>query len=484
MHREINEIDRKRLTSPWPKFLKSVAIDGFRGWVGQEVKFQFPVCVLVGENGCGKSTILKAAASAYAHPTDKTKSYYPGTFFPDTPWDTISGVTLKYKISEGDTERSFAIRKKSARWRFPDNRARRVVIWQDISRTLPLEATVGYAKIAKKTAKEVATDKLSKEINSYYSNIMGRIYMSARFATSDADESRPVGIVDFFGSEYSQFHQGAGEDATLDLLALLQNVQDTSLILIDEIEASLHPRSQRRLVHFLLWLARTRHIQVIVSTHSPYIVEELPFSARIFLSRGSEGIDVIYGATPDYALNKMDDIDRPEIFLFTEDPPSTELTGCLLRDQGFDLTRVKFIEVGPANVVGMLGTLANTARLPMKAIGVLDADQPSSEGCVKLPGSSAPEIQVIKDVLAMSTNELAKRLDVREGSVKDALERASSKSDHHDWVQFAAKELGHAPSYLWATLCQIWCKHCASEEEKSAIKTKVEDAIMFNKYFE
>src|SRR5690242_6479163 len=101
MHKEIKEIKNKMLNSPWPKYLRAVGIDGLHQWKKQEVRFDFPVTVVAGENGSGKSTVLKAAAAAYSHPTDRTKSFYPAVFFPDTAWERVAHATLTYKIREG-----------------------------------------------------------------------------------------------------------------------------------------------------------------------------------------------------------------------------------------------------------------------------------------------------------------------------------------------------------------------------------------------
>lgn len=49
----------------WPQFLEAVYLDGIRGWKSQWVEFRFPVVAIAGENGSGKSTILKAVAAAY-----------------------------------------------------------------------------------------------------------------------------------------------------------------------------------------------------------------------------------------------------------------------------------------------------------------------------------------------------------------------------------------------------------------------------------
>jgi predicted ATP-dependent endonuclease of OLD family len=340
MHREIQQIRAKRLNAPWPKYLRSVVITGLRGWNGQEVRFDFPVLAIAGENGSGKSTVLKVAAAAYAQPLEDKPSFYPGSFFVDSAWDRVSGATLTYKITEGTQERTFSITKKATRWRWP-KRPVREVIFQDISRTLPIEATAGYAYIAKRDQTERSAVQLSNDMTKCYSAVLGRKYENVRIAVSRDYISRPVGVVQCSGQEYSQFHQGAGEDATLDLMGLLENVSDTSLILIDEVEASLHPRSQRRLIHFLLWLARKKHIQVIVSTHSPYVLEELPPEARVFISRGTAGVDILYGVSPNYALNRMDDIERPDLYLYTEDVESSGVLLEILRARGVELSRLK-----------------------------------------------------------------------------------------------------------------------------------------------
>lgn len=476
MHPEIQQIATKSLNAPWPKYLRSVQIRGLRGWAGQEVSFKFPVAAIAGENGSGKSTVLKVAAVAYAQPIANKPSFYPGNFFVDSAWDRVSNVTLTYKITEGTQERVFSHKKHTARWRLAE-RPKREVIFQDISRTLPIEATAGYAYIAKRDQTERSALALSPEITRYFSAVLGRSYDDARFAISRDYVSKPVGVVRFSGHEYSQFHQGAGEDATLDLMGLLENVSDTSLILIDEIEASLHPRSQRRLVHFLLWLARTKHIQVIVSTHSPYVLEELPPEARVFISRGSGGVDILYGVSPNYALNRMDDLERPDLYLFTEDSQSKLLLLEILRDAEIELSRLKIMEVGPSNMVEALGQLAHEDRLPTRALGILDADQTVKPGCECLPGTKAPERQVFDDISEMAISEFAQRLGISVASATDAIGSASCLPDHHDWIKHIASTLKQTDDYLWITACQVWVQFCMSDVEGSHLCASISEKL-------
>lgn len=107
--------------------------------------------------------------------------------------------------------------------------------------------------------------------------------------------------------EVSQFHQGAGEDATLDLFKLLQAIPDQSLLIIDEVEASLHPSAQRRLIQYLLKLTRIKKIQVILSTHSAHVLDEIPPEGRIMLVQMQNGKDILYGISTRFALSSIDD---------------------------------------------------------------------------------------------------------------------------------------------------------------------------------
>ena len=92
----------------WPQFLERIEIGGLRGWCGQSVQFKFPVVAVVGENGVGKSTVLKVAAIAY---DPKESAYYPATFFIDTHWDKLQGIEFGYQIKLGDQAQIFKISK-------------------------------------------------------------------------------------------------------------------------------------------------------------------------------------------------------------------------------------------------------------------------------------------------------------------------------------------------------------------------------------
>ena len=286
--------------------------------MGSRLNSTFRLSLSLRENGSGKSTLLKVAACVYGH-EDKEKRFYPSTFFVETVWDRIQGVTIDFRVKRGPNVNSYRITKLTQRWRVPESAPKRNVFLLDISRTLPLDASVGYARIARSAASEIESANINDDFRRRLSHVLSRDYKKARFATSNVDAKRQVGLLEREWGELSQFHQGAGEDATLDLFRTLQGLPENSLLIIDEVEASLHPRAQRRLVRFLLWLARQRRIQIVLSTHSPYVLQELPQEARILLLTGPQGLNVVYGVSPEFAMSRLDDEVHPDAHVFVED---------------------------------------------------------------------------------------------------------------------------------------------------------------------
>jgi hypothetical protein len=169
-----------------------------------------------------------------------------------TQWDAaaMAGATIEYKVRQGAQEKLLKWRKRND-WGFTPKKRKpqRRVFFLDISRTLPLDATAGYAKIAKIASEEMGNEiELDDESIKNLSYVLGQDYARARFVGTNINALREVGLLTKEYGEISQFHQGAGEDTILDSFKLLQTIPNQSLLVIDEVENSLHPQAQRRFV--------------------------------------------------------------------------------------------------------------------------------------------------------------------------------------------------------------------------------------------
>lgn len=217
--REVRLLANQWSQNPWPQHLEWLEIDGLRGWSGQRIDFAFPIVAVVGENGAGKSTIIQAAASAYKPPAGG-KGFFASDFFPDTPWEQVTGVNIRAAIRQGTNSSTISVRKPTSRWRGNPERKERQVEYMDLRRTQPIYARTGYGRLAKITVAEQSTEEFDESRLRRLSSIIGKSFGRARQSLTDIDPNRRVPVISADGSDYSGFHQGAGENTVVDLLTL------------------------------------------------------------------------------------------------------------------------------------------------------------------------------------------------------------------------------------------------------------------------
>ena len=472
-------------TGSWHQFIKSVKISNIHGWDGQEMFFNFPVVAVVGENGIGKSTFLKAAVCAYENTAGQT--FYPSKMFVSTRWDenALSNATIEYKVRIGNTSEKPLRWRKTNDWGFTPKKEKpkRPVFFLDISRTLPLDATAGYAKIAKTATTEAGSETvLTEDTIRELSYVLGHSYVGARFVGTDVNVERKIGLLTKDCGEISQFHQGAGEGSILDVFKLFQDIPNYSLLVIDEIENSLHPQAQRRLVQYLLKLAKAKKLQVILSTHSPFVLDELPPVARIMLMRLSGRKEIIYKFSTEFALSTIDDKTHPELFVSVEDEEAVALFWEIMKkaDSRYSeiCTKIAIRPVGSYTVVKKIDDLYRSGALPYKSLCIVDGDKRTEcPHCLSLPGNIAPERQVFTDLKNLGWNKLDDRFGVGAGSLYKILDDACLLPDHHKWTEYVGDQIKRNKDYVWAIMIEEWCKQCLDESTATDFVSKVLDKL-------
>lgn len=452
----------------WPQFLSGVQVTGLRGWDGELVEFRYPVVAIAGVNGAGKSTILKAAAAAYQAPASgSAATYYPDDFFPETPWENVAGVSLSYTIRLGDHSKTVTVRKPTRRWRGATQRERRSTYFLDISRIQPANTQIGYGRTAQEVISRGTAEPLTEDQVAQLSRTLGRSYQTARI---EREAGKQVGVLSQNGVEYSNFHQGAGEDSVLDLVALISSVPDYSFIVIDEVEASLHPQAQRALITEFLAIACKKKLQILLSTHSPFILEQLPSVARMFIAVDRDSNrKVLYGVSSDFALNLMDNERHEELDIYCEDKEAEYLIERILALGASDpnlLSRVRITPVGPANTVMSLSTIASANKLPRPSICVVDAEQPEGDGYIVLPGEKAPERQVLEALAETEWAAVAERLGRPADEVLDAKDAAMQIGNHHAWIGEMARLMSGTmrKSKVWEAIADVWVRDILGEQ--------------------
>ena len=123
------------------------------------------------------------------------------------------------------------------------------------------------------------------------------------------------------GAAYSELHMAAGERA---ILRLAQEIaqRNGGLVLIDEVEAGLHPWVQQLLMLHLQQLELRNDLQIIVTTHSAVVLDAVPANGRIFLDRDAGGRVTVQQAHVDVVQDALYGRSRDVLNLLCEDEGS------------------------------------------------------------------------------------------------------------------------------------------------------------------
>lgn len=366
------------------KFIHGMCFPKFKSFAPDaRIDFRFPITLLVGPNGGGKSSILHAAwGMPLKHSTSR--------FWFSTPVDPIDFdekdqnrywyahyiKPLRLAVEtrkmcgnkrHGYWEPTRPALKEGMRAMPAKSSANAPFMSQTGDRWTPVDRTPHYfnakaessaferffnsATIASLDARQDYFVKYSRKLKSvidgeltqfnYYgveriaknqlltatqldsvNKILQKEYKSARYISHklyDKHTFSPSVIFETAARSYSECFAGSGELAVVNYVLALENLKRYDLLLLDEPETSLHPGAQVKLTEHLLKIVNEKFIQVIISTHSPTFVQLLPSSALVVLDETPNGISPRPIQTKDSAFDRLGVTGRKKITILTED---------------------------------------------------------------------------------------------------------------------------------------------------------------------
>jgi len=435
LSRDEQDLRRWWSTNPTHPFavLKSISIKGTPGLRGiEELKldFRYPITVICGRNGSGKSTLLALAALAY-HPSNghvplnaraitrgkKTNFHYTfSDFFYRGDGDAnMAGVTIGWSFSDPKLDKG--ITKQSDKWMRYETRPIRPMHFIGLGRAVhPIEQRTLRLHFKVK-AKPGTKEPLEDSMRTHFAEIIGKSYNAASSLTSLKKST--LRMCDSNGS-YTGFNMGTGEDIVLGLLTLIQRSPKGTLLVIDEMEIGLFPQAQRKLMRSLIHLANERKLQIILSSHSEAVIDEVPREARILLQAAHGTIhNVVYGPTTRMAIGDMYGSAKPELTLLCEDAFAAHLIHAVLNST--TRRRVNICPVGSNSEIARAAAFNISAHPENKYAIVWDGDvsdaqirgylkdevckrvfvKPSARrklSFTRLPGNKAPETFVVESL--------------------------------------------------------------------------------------
>ena len=295
------------------------------------------------------------------------------------------------------------------------------------------------------------------------------------------------------GAAYSELHMAAGERAILRLSQEIAQLEG-ALVLIDEVEAGLHPWVQQLLMLQLQQLALRNDLQIIVTSHSPVVLDAVPAHGRIFLERDERGGVGVHPPYRDLVQDALYGRSAAVLNLLGEDEAAEGILqgvfDCLLPRQRI---RRESVRIGRDTGAGEFPAHATAFRKFGQIenfVFVLDGDKRASGldrriqeragsevPVLYLPGDDAPEPWVWEQ-LRRSTGEQAAELGVAAAELGERMQRLDatydSASDRPGAIAKAklrglAEPLGRSP----ADLCRAVARW-ETDRAESAIQPLVE----------
>jgi predicted ATPase len=427
------------------EILVRMNIKGFRCHTDTVIEVKSPITAICGLNGTGKSTILQLAAVAYR---DHQRSYTIRDFFIVGTLDPNPfrpDASIEYRFWQEDrTElpRTISKRQTDKLWNGYNRRLHRPVFFTGVGKYLPRIEQRDF--IINKADKLVvsSTNTLSDEIHRWTSNILGVSYDKVAgnkviFTDATGDHIGEVVSVQRAGHSYSETHMGFGEGRTQYLISVVENLPSQSLVLIEEPETSLHPSAQYQFGHYLLdALIRKKH-QIILTTHSPFILKALPTQSRLYLKRSGDHIEVLPNLSPGQIRSHLAEGHEKALIILVED----ECGAAILREmiRSIDQNFLESVEVHPAGAWQDIVTISRALHksdLPIAA--VLDGDQKPEPkvNVFSLPGEKKkPEVVLFNDTAVINHMRTNYHMDL------PSFVATVNNIDPHGWFERLANRL-------------------------------------------
>ncbi len=466
--------------------LKKLNIKKFRALNNVEIEFGTDITLICGKNGTSKSSILGIAAQIFSFGRDYTKNPRDQTL----KYRTITGVQFKSKYSE-----HFRI---SDKFDLPGSIEVYIELFDGYTGEAAT-AELALSKRIKETRPVVRNNSTAAEGNASRNFTHPVLYLSLKrlYPITDRDykvcdfehhkdefialtnellnrtastATRTTGTIHSgvaHGNNYDQDSVSAGEDNAgqliLTLLSFRQLKKDYpdykgGLLLIDEADAALFPAAQIKLIEILQRECPKLNLQVIITSHSPTLIEYIYEKSQQFQKR----YKTLYLSDTYGSIQVMDnkswpkinadlhtktiaadtDLSLPRINVYFEDKEAIDLFKKVMSYHPANkFLKLLDISLGCTNYIQLIKK--RVIEFSIKSIICLDADVDKTEiekypSIVCLPGKLPPDqlifeylynlsathpiwensLQFTRPVLTSITSEVIQTLGISDDKIK------------------------------------------------------------------
>ncbi len=326
--------------------LERVTFSHLKGINDLEISFGGKeVTAIFGVNGCGKSTILHALACLYRPNSCAGEKNYFTRFFKKENLETWEGSKLSAHFLCGDNTSERRYEKARDRWTPRiSKRPQRDVVYVGINSCVPdiEQMTIALSTCVMEADEEV---ELQQKIVKSASKIMNYNYESYKKASFRKKKFKKISRDTTLN--YSSLTMGAGEQRLFLLLEVLYSLPHHSLLLIDELDLTLHTSALMRLVDEMVEIAKHKQLQIVFTTHREELCKRGDINIRhIWKPNDSNKTFVLNNTTPE-CLQRLTGTLEKRLEIYVEDDLAEYIAKEVVRKSGL-LPHTSFHRFGAA----------------------------------------------------------------------------------------------------------------------------------------
>lgn len=385
-----------------------------------KISFDFPLTFFVGKNGSGKSSTLHSLFGA-------PKNYSIGKYWFTTELDPIKELKNNRNCFIYSFDNKEVLKQRSQRKNNPDywepSRPLKKYSMDTLKRNTPIEKDVIYIdfrselsafdsfmyftkfqgstqiktkqdyvrRYSKHLKKAFTTKKilslfnitknetpisLSNDEIKNISFILGKNYSNIEIIKHNYFKNWGFSIrLTSKDLTYSEAFAGSGETAIIILVNKIHNANYFSLLLLDEPEVSLHPGAQKKLRLYLLEQIKLKKLQVVISTHSPFFLENMPSnSIKVFTTNKQGKFHIENERQPKEAFFELDVITE-KYQIIVEDNLAKIILEQILLELGEDINNSFKIDYLPGGSSSLKQRIETFMELENNPFIIFDGDQ-------------------------------------------------------------------------------------------------------------
>lgn len=427
-----------------------------------EITIPKGICAIVGGNGVGKSALLAAISELLAN-----SEQFHGVGHKVR----LKNSELEAKVVDSGTPKDLAARDD-------DQGMRQSGAARFESRFHWLESSYIVNLTQRKLSEDSAFHELleplqptvldEQQLNLLWYVLGKKIDSCLIYEISEYEDldTFPYFVVESFGQQYGSEGMGFGELSLLSILWKLKSIEKNSILVLEEPETHVSPRSQRALMDVIAKTCDESGLSVILTTHSPSIIANLPQSNLVLLAKDDGRTKVAVGANKTQINDLLGAISLRRGLVLVEDRAAVQFLVSVMREINIELLmQVEVVDAGSAsNIDSALKSVPKASKEWLTILGVYDGDM---RGVIKdkgfnwrylfLPGNFCPEEMLRENLLSMTEGVRLLSAEVRReiGYVRAALESVDGL-DVHDWFTQLPNRLGCDHSHLMSALVRLW----------------------------